>query len=106
MLALAFSGCVGLKLSMILLTLQLINRSFYFNQTLAATHMEDKELTESIQRLLVVMQRLDAKIAPLLERDGEHFNRRLVLESFDYSEPCMSFLLIQDYKLSSLGYVQ
>lgn len=45
-------------------------------QTLAATHMEDKELTERIQRLLVVMQRLDAKIAPLLESDGEHFNRR------------------------------
>lgn len=51
-------------------------------QTLAATHMEDKELTESIQKLLIVMQRLDEKIAPLLEIDGEHFNRRLVLENF------------------------
>ncbi|KAL1807496.1 hypothetical protein ACET3Z_024486 [Daucus carota] len=45
-------------------------------QSPAAAHMEDHKLNESIQRLLVVMQRLDAKIAPLLERDGEHFNRR------------------------------
>ncbi|XP_058209060.1 uncharacterized protein LOC131322000 isoform X1 [Rhododendron vialii] len=45
-------------------------------QTLAATNMDDQELTESIQRLLIVMQRLDQKIAPLLETDGEHFNRR------------------------------
>lgn len=48
------------------------------DQTLAATNMDDQELTESIQRLLIVMQRLDQKIAPLLETDGEHFNRRLV----------------------------
>ncbi|KAI8561980.1 hypothetical protein RHMOL_Rhmol04G0382900 [Rhododendron molle] len=46
------------------------------DQTLAATNMDDQELTESIQRLLIVMQRLDQKIAPLLETDGEHFNRR------------------------------
>ncbi|KAM7487976.1 hypothetical protein LguiB_025460 [Lonicera macranthoides] len=45
-------------------------------QTLAATHMDDKELTESIQKLLIVMQRLDNKIAPMLEADGEHFNER------------------------------
>ncbi|KAK2969677.1 hypothetical protein RJ640_025854 [Escallonia rubra] len=45
-------------------------------QTLAATHMDDKDLTESIQKLLIVMQRLDQKIAPMLEADGEHFNRR------------------------------
>jgi HAD superfamily 5'-nucleotidase-like hydrolase len=45
-------------------------------QTLAATHMDDKELTETIQKLLIVMQRLDNKIAPLTEADGEHFNRR------------------------------
>ena len=47
-------------------------------QTLAATHMDDKELTESIQKLLIVMQRLDNKIAPMLEADGEHFNKRSV----------------------------
>ncbi|KAE9455037.1 hypothetical protein C3L33_13071, partial [Rhododendron williamsianum] len=51
-------------------------------QTLAATNMDDQELTESIQRLLIVMQRLDQKIAPLLEADGEHFNRRLVKLNF------------------------
>lgn len=45
-------------------------------QTLAATNMDDKELTESMQKLLIVMQRLDEKIAPMLEADGEHFNRR------------------------------
>ncbi|GJU43228.1 5'-nucleotidase domain-containing protein 4 isoform X1 [Tanacetum coccineum] len=45
-------------------------------QTLAATHMDDKELTESVQKLLIVMQRLDEKIAPMLEEDGEHFNKR------------------------------
>ncbi|KAJ9546303.1 hypothetical protein OSB04_018846 [Centaurea solstitialis] len=45
-------------------------------QTLAATHMEDKELTETVQKLLIVMQRLDEKIAPMLEEDGEHFSKR------------------------------
>lgn len=47
-----------------------------FLQTLAATNMDDQELTESIQKLLIVMQRLDEKIAPMLEADGELFNRR------------------------------
>ncbi|XP_075476411.1 uncharacterized protein LOC142517833 [Primulina tabacum] len=45
-------------------------------QTLAATHMDDKDLTESIQKLLIVMQRLDDKIGPMLEGDGELFNKR------------------------------
>ncbi|XP_072961085.1 uncharacterized protein [Typha angustifolia] len=45
-------------------------------QTLAATNMDDQELTESMQKLLIVMQRLDQKIAPMLEADGEHFNKR------------------------------
>ncbi|KAK6913597.1 HAD-superfamily hydrolase, subfamily IG, 5'-nucleotidase [Dillenia turbinata] len=45
-------------------------------RTLAATNMDDEELTESIQKLLIVMQRLDQKIAPLLEADGELFNQR------------------------------
>ncbi|CAM0880745.1 unnamed protein product [Alopecurus aequalis] len=45
-------------------------------QTLAATCMNDQELTESMQKLLIVMQRLDEKIAPLLESDGELFNKR------------------------------
>ncbi|GER31471.1 cytosolic purine 5-nucleotidase [Striga asiatica] len=45
-------------------------------QTLAATHMDDKELSESIQKLLIVMQRLDQKIGPMMESDGELFNQR------------------------------
>lgn len=45
-------------------------------QTLAATHMDDNELTESMQKLLLVMQRLDQKIGPMLDEDGELFNKR------------------------------
>ncbi|KAK7363398.1 hypothetical protein VNO77_05540 [Canavalia gladiata] len=45
-------------------------------QTLAATNMNDEDLTESMQKLLIVMQRLDDKIAPMLEADGELFNSR------------------------------
>ncbi|KAL5782806.1 hypothetical protein ACOSP7_007835 [Xanthoceras sorbifolium] len=45
-------------------------------QTLAATNMEDQELTESMQKLLIVMQRLDEEIAPMLEADGDLFNKR------------------------------
>jgi hypothetical protein len=46
-------------------------------QTLAATCMDDQELTESMQKLLIVMQRLDEKIGPILEY-GELFNKRYV----------------------------
>ncbi|XP_010558821.2 PREDICTED: 5'-nucleotidase domain-containing protein 4-like, partial [Tarenaya hassleriana] len=45
-------------------------------QTLAATNVVEKELTETMQKLLVVMQRLDEKIGPMLESDGELFNKR------------------------------
>ncbi|XP_043723111.1 cytosolic purine 5'-nucleotidase isoform X2 [Telopea speciosissima] len=45
-------------------------------QTLAATKMDDQELTERIQKLLIVMRRLDQKIGPMLEADGEYFNER------------------------------
>ncbi|KAL6193526.1 hypothetical protein ACLB2K_034610 [Fragaria x ananassa] len=45
-------------------------------QTIAATHLDDQELSESMQKLLIVMQRLDQKIALLLESDGELFNKR------------------------------
>lgn len=46
------------------------------HQTLAATHMDDKELIDSMQKLLLVMQKLDDKIGPMLEADGDHFNKR------------------------------
>ncbi|XP_078149149.1 HAD-superfamily hydrolase, subfamily IG, 5'-nucleotidase [Carex rostrata] len=46
------------------------------SQSIEATNMDDFELTESMQKLLIVMQRLDEKIAPLLEADGELFNKR------------------------------
>lgn len=45
-------------------------------KTLAATNMEDEDLTESMQKLLIVMQRLDDKIGPMLEADGGLFNSR------------------------------
>ncbi|KAG5096685.1 hypothetical protein JHK82_046539 [Glycine max] len=45
-------------------------------QTLAATNLDDEDLTDSMQKLLIVMQRLDEKIAPMLEADGELFNSR------------------------------
>lgn len=70
----------------------LLYKNIYFmlhDQTLAATNMDDQELTESIQRLLIVMQRLDQKIAPLLETDGEHFNRRLVKVREPFSCVCL-----------------
>ncbi|XP_028778363.1 5'-nucleotidase domain-containing protein 4 [Neltuma alba] len=45
-------------------------------QTLAATNLDDEDLTECMQKLLIVMQRLDDKIAPMLEADGEFFSKR------------------------------
>jgi hypothetical protein len=45
--------------------------------------MDDFELTESMQKLLIVMQRLDQKIAPLLEADGEFFNKRYSIRSLE-----------------------
>ncbi|KAF2608480.1 hypothetical protein F2Q68_00045940 [Brassica cretica] len=45
-------------------------------QTLAATNLADQELTETMQKLLIVMQRLDDKIGLMLESDGEFFNKR------------------------------
>ncbi|OIW00185.1 hypothetical protein TanjilG_29175 [Lupinus angustifolius] len=48
----------------------------YPAQTLAATNINDEDLNESMQKLLIVMQRLDEKIAPMLEADGKLFNLR------------------------------
>ncbi|KAH0895773.1 hypothetical protein HID58_045341 [Brassica napus] len=45
-------------------------------QTLAASNLADQELTETMQKLLIVMQRLDDKIGLILESDGELFNKR------------------------------
>ncbi|ESQ32394.1 hypothetical protein EUTSA_v10003802mg [Eutrema salsugineum] len=45
-------------------------------QTLAATNLDDQELTDTMQKLLIVMQRLDDKIGLMLESDGELFNKR------------------------------
>ena len=43
-----------------------------------ATGMDDRELAENMQKLLVLMSRLDQKIAPMLDADGEYFNQRYV----------------------------
>ncbi|KAH9311859.1 hypothetical protein KI387_026894, partial [Taxus chinensis] len=45
-------------------------------QIRSATEMNDRELTENMQKLLIVMEELDKRIAPMLEADGEHFNKR------------------------------
>ncbi|XP_056841679.1 uncharacterized protein LOC108837924 isoform X2 [Raphanus sativus] len=49
-------------------------------QTLAATNLDDQELTETTQKLLIVIQRLDDKICLMLESDGELFNKRFLLK--------------------------
>lgn len=54
----------------------MIVRFSFCLKTLAATNMNDEDLTESMQRLLIVMQRLDEKIAPMLQADGGLFNSR------------------------------
>eukprot|EP00252_Welwitschia_mirabilis_P007375 TRINITY_DN18655_c0_g2_i2.p1 TRINITY_DN18655_c0_g2~~TRINITY_DN18655_c0_g2_i2.p1 ORF type:complete len:657 (-),score=140.27 TRINITY_DN18655_c0_g2_i2:17-1987(-) len=46
------------------------------SQTKTVTEMDDHDLTEHMQKLLFVMQKLDEKIAPMLEADGEYFNKR------------------------------
>ncbi|KAK4354938.1 hypothetical protein RND71_027132 [Anisodus tanguticus] len=58
------------------ISLKVLSLSLWIALTLAATHMDDNELTESMQKLLVVMQRLDQKIGPMLDEDGDLFNKR------------------------------
>ena len=57
--------------------------------------MNDQELTESMQKLLIVMQRLDEKIVPLLESDGELFNKRY---NDHYCQVPMSIFYVKTYK--------
>jgi len=38
--------------------------------------MDNENLSQSMKKLLVVMQKLDGKIAPMLEADGALFNKR------------------------------
>jgi len=38
--------------------------------------MDNENLSQSMQKLLDVMQILDVKIAPMLEADGDLFNKR------------------------------
>ncbi|BBN07446.1 hypothetical protein MPTK1_4g03850 [Marchantia polymorpha subsp. ruderalis] len=45
-------------------------------QTPAANSMDGEVLAEYMQKLLVLMGRLDQKIAPMLEADGQFFNPR------------------------------
>lgn len=43
----------------------------------ALASFEDEEgINETLAQLLMVMEHLDDRIGPMLERDGEHFNRR------------------------------
>jgi len=45
-------------------------------QTDKTTNMDERELAENMQKLLVLMSRLDQRIAPMLDADGEYFNQR------------------------------
>lgn len=50
-----------------------------FRQTDEITNMDERELTENMQKLFVLMSRVDQKIAPMLDADGEYFNQRYIL---------------------------
>ena len=41
--------------------------------------MDERELAENMQKLLILMSRLDQRIAPMLDADGEYFNQRYIL---------------------------
>eukprot|EP00250_Pteridium_aquilinum_P031258 c43316_g1_i1 orf=188-2182(+) len=45
-------------------------------QTPLITNMDERELADNMQNMLLIMRRLDQKIAPMLEADGKHFNKR------------------------------
>ncbi|KAL9253876.1 Cytosolic purine 5'-nucleotidase-like protein [Drosera capensis] len=47
-----------------------------------------QELTEKMQKLLIVMQRIDQAILPLMERDGELFNERALGETSQGGNEC------------------
>ncbi|KAH7294524.1 hypothetical protein KP509_27G004400 [Ceratopteris richardii] len=40
------------------------------------SNLSENELAENMHKMLLIMQHLDKKIAPMLEADGEHFNKR------------------------------
>lgn len=40
--------------------------------------MDGGDLSDCMEKLLVLMRKLDQKIAPMLEADGHHFNLRWV----------------------------
>jgi len=71
-----FFKAIQIRLFISIYYLTPIVRFSMYLKTLAATNMDDQDLTESMQKLLIVMQRLDEKIAPMLEADGELFNSR------------------------------
>ncbi|XP_024383280.1 uncharacterized protein [Physcomitrium patens] len=45
-------------------------------QTDKITNLDERDLAENMQKLLVLMSRLDQRIAPMLDADGEYFNQR------------------------------
>lgn len=45
-------------------------------QTLLLTEMGERELADNMQKMLIIMKRLDQEIAPMLELDGKFFNER------------------------------
>lgn len=44
--------------------------------------MQAQGVNETLGQLLMVMEALDEKIAPMLEQDGSHFNKWVVMRCF------------------------
>lgn len=53
--------------------------SVFCLQTDKITNLDERDLAENMQKLLVLMSRLDQRIAPMLDADGEYFNQRYIL---------------------------
>ncbi|BAT79979.1 hypothetical protein VIGAN_02293300 [Vigna angularis var. angularis] len=92
---------VGDIFNQLQLTLQ--RRSKRLNaQTVGATDMDNENLSQSMQKLLAVMQILDGKIAPMLEAYGALFNKRWgYLSRGDFWDKSHLMRQIEKYVLSS-----
>lgn len=67
-------------------------------QTSQASEMDERDVAESMQKLLVIMGRLDQKIAPMLEADGSYFNSRWIhLPQFSTRSICLISLWSQNF---------
>ncbi|GLC35595.1 hypothetical protein PLESTM_000341200 [Pleodorina starrii] len=56
--------------------LRLSRQRWVHGHTAAASFDDEEGINETLAQLLMVMEHLDDRIGPMLERDGEHFNKR------------------------------